>query len=63
MTPQEIIDRLMEYHQEADPGPISDVALEAAWAKGYADPCGCALCQLMQDLTAEQMDQGQGGAQ
>lgn len=53
VTTQEMIERLLDIHEEMNPDTISESALEAAWSQGYADPCGCSICQLMQDLTIE----------
>lgn len=50
MNTQEIIKRLAEIHAEIMPETISDASFDAAWENGYRDPCGCELCQLMNEL-------------
>lgn len=53
LTHQQIIDRLLEYHEEVNPDTIGQTAFDRVFSEGYSDPCGCALCQLMQDLQIE----------
>lgn len=57
MTTQEIIERLLDIHYEINPNSISESALESAWLQGYTDPCGCSICQLMQDLKVQMIEE------
>lgn len=59
MTTQEIINRLMEIHEEMNPDMISAAAFDVAWVKGYADPCGCSICSLMDDLVVQMVNEAQ----
>lgn len=59
VTTQEIIERLLDIHEEMNPDTISESAFESAWSQGYTHPCGCSICQLIQDLTIQMIQEEQ----
>lgn len=47
---KEIWTQLNDIHTEFI-GEITPEQLEAAWANGQANPCGCSICQLLEAVT------------
>lgn len=54
MNTQDIIKRLLEIHKEFSPDTMTEEAMDRAHAQGYADPCGCSICVLMDDLSGDE---------